>query len=70
MPRLDGTGPNGDGPMTGCKRGNCTNIGRRQRRNIDCPRRRCYEDTKENLLLQKEELQKEIKTIDKKLDNF
>ena len=23
MPNLDGTGPNGKGPMTGCGRGNC-----------------------------------------------
>lgn len=38
MPRLDGTGPRGEGPKTGRNKGNCVN----DSNNFLCDRRRCF----------------------------
>lgn len=44
MPRLDGTGPLGKGPMTGLKKGNCQTNGKGLGTNV--PRRRPFSKVK------------------------
>ena len=67
MPRLDGTGPNGEGPRTGFQRGCCRN------QKPYCEKRlRCYEQNnfnKEGLKQEKEMLEKRINEIDSKLND-
>ena len=68
MPRRDGTGPNGYGPLTGRRMGNCgrgagLGYGQGQGRNIPgAPL------TKEELVREKELLEKRLQDIDKQLD--
>lgn len=66
MPRRDGTGPNGYGPLTGRRMGNCSHrsgyaagYGRSMR---------YYSDSKEDLLKEKEQLAQRLKDIDKILE--
>ena len=69
MPRLDGTGPNGDGRPNCCRRRVSCDGSRR--RNKDCVRRRDLDiNSKEELLQEKELLQKEIQDIDEKINNM
>jgi hypothetical protein len=69
MPRRDGTGPNGYGPLTGRRMGNCnrrdgnrTGFGMGYGRNLQSS----Y--TKEDLLKEKELLEQRLKDIDKNLE--
>lgn len=65
MPRCDG-----NGPKSGCKRENCDGTQKRERRNKECLKRKCIENSKEELLEQKEKLEEELDSIDKKLENL
>ena len=66
MPRLDGTGPNGEGPRTGFQRGCCSN------RKPYCEKRlRCYEQrnlNQDDLKEEKEVLEERLNEINSKLD--
>jgi hypothetical protein len=66
MPRRDGTGPNGFGPLTGRRMGNCrSGLGYGNGMGY---RNRYYqnpETSKEELLREKEMLESRIKDIDK-----
>jgi hypothetical protein len=66
MPRRDGTGPNGYGPLTGRRMGNCQarNLGMGYGRN-----RVNYPNTKEELLKEKELLEARLKNLDAELKN-
>lgn len=68
MPRLDGTGPQGQGPRTGRGMGNCQGL-------VGCLCRRCpfvngnktltKEDQKKFLLEEKEAVEQELANLDK-----
>ncbi|MDD3129335.1 MAG: DUF5320 domain-containing protein [Candidatus Izemoplasmatales bacterium] len=69
MPRRDGTGPNGYGPLTGRKMGNCGN-GRGLGYGLGYGRNaQPYSDTKTDLAREKELLEQRIKDIEKKLED-
>jgi hypothetical protein len=68
MPRRDGTGPNGYGPLTGRRMGNCARgygygqgLGRNQA---------FYPETKENLKREKDLVEQRLKDLDKKLEDM
>ena len=66
MPRRDGTGPNGYGPLTGRRMGNCS---RRSGYGMGyCRSAQFYSNSKEELLKEKELLEQRLKDIDKKLE--
>jgi hypothetical protein len=69
MPRKDGFGPYGQGPMTGRRMGYCVNNARLEnfygyRRNQNIPL------TKEELQLEKDMLEKRIAILEKKLQDM
>jgi hypothetical protein len=66
MPRRDGTGPSGFGPLTGRKMGNCVRGFGYGRGNGLYNQN--YVNTKEELLKEKELLESRIKNIDKILE--
>jgi hypothetical protein len=55
MPRLDGTGPQGQGPRTGRGLGNCQGNGKNQTK----------EEQKKSLLDEKERIEKELSDLEK-----
>lgn len=66
MPRRDGTGPNGYGPLTGRRMGNCS---RRSGYGMGYGRGMQYNsDSKQDLLKEKELLAQRLKDIDKILE--
>ncbi|HPD99760.1 MAG TPA: DUF5320 domain-containing protein [Bacillota bacterium] len=66
MPRRDGTGPNGYGPLTGRRMGNCS---RRSSFGMGYGRGMQYNsDLKQDLLKEKELLEQKLKDIDKILE--
>ena len=65
MPRLDGTGPNGEGPMTGRGRGDCQNRKPCCRRNNGTCRQEEY--SRQDYLTEKEVLEKRLKEINEEL---
>lgn len=71
MPRLDGTGPLGEGPRTGFGRGNCPsdNVNSNQRNNFGRGLGICYNtpNDKESLLAQKVLLEKRLAEIEAQL---
>ena len=66
MPRRNGTGPNGSGPLTGKRMGNCA---RGLGNGIGYGRgSQVYSDTKQDLQKEKELLVQRVKDIEKKLE--
>lgn len=70
MPRRDGTGPNGYGPLTGRRMGNCSRgVGYGAGYGMGFGRNsQSYSETKPDLLKEKELLEQRLKDIDKKLE--
>jgi len=73
MPRFDGTGPDGRGPLTGRGMGNCRGGGRGRGCRYNCP---FYNESSEDFEVQNqkveteiEELKKEIAELKQKLKN-
>ena len=67
MPRRDGTGPNGYGPLTGRRMGTCGRglaAGQGYGRNLST-----YPEAKDDLKREKELLEQRLKDIDKKLED-
>lgn len=74
MPRRDGTGPLGEGPMTGGGRGNCADnasggfYGRGGGRGIYCRRRSTVNYSEASLKSEKSNLEARLAEINKRLD--
>ena len=73
MPRMDGTGPMGQGPRTGRSLGNCQGTGRGLGRSLGKGRGRfsfadkslTKEEQKKSLLDEKERIEKELSNLEK-----
>ncbi|MGD9964343.1 MAG: DUF5320 domain-containing protein [Candidatus Izemoplasmatales bacterium] len=66
MPRRDGTGPNGYGPLTGRKMGNCScGLGYGMGYGRNNPN---FQNSKDELLKEKVLLEQRLKDIDKSLE--
>ena len=75
MPKLDGTGPAGMGPLTGrgagnCNSSNCIYYGTGRGRGLRCRQLQSIEENKQDLQEIKNQLESELKIVKEKLDKI